>query len=65
VSNSNSTLPEDKPITQKQKDLIEKIAGRKGLTTEGLEKAIQGLFDKDLDRLDRVQASFFIQHLNG
>ena len=63
--NCNSTLPEDKPITQKQKDLIEKIAGRRGLTTEGLNKAVQVLFDKDLDRLDRVQASFFIQHLKA
>ena len=61
----NSILPEEKPITPKQKDLIQTIAGRKGLTTEGLEKAIQRLFDKDLDSLDRVQASRFIQHLNG
>lgn len=61
----NSTLPEDKPITQKQKDLIQRIAGRRGLTTEGLEKAVHRLFDKDFDSLDRVQASRFIQHLNG
>jgi len=65
VSNHNSTLPEEKPITPKQKDLIQRIAGRRGLTTEGLEKAVQRLFGKDLDRLDRVEASRFIQHLNG
>jgi len=61
VSNCNSTLP----ITPKQKDLIQRIAGRRGLTTEGLEKAVQRLFDKDLNNLDRVEASRFIQHLNG
>ncbi len=61
----NSAYPEEKPITSRQKDLIERIAGRRGLTTEGLEKSIQRLFDKDLDSLDRVQASRFIQHLNG
>jgi len=53
------------PITPRQKDLIQKIAGRRGLTTEGLEKAVQRLFEKDLNGLDRVQASRFIQHLNG
>ena len=64
-TNCNSTLPEEKPITSKQKELIKAIAGRRGLTTEGLEKAVQRLFDKDLDSLDRVDASKFIQHLNG
>lgn len=61
----NSRLPEDKPITPKQKDLIQRIAGRRGLTTEGLDKAVQRLFEKDLDSLDRVEASKFINHLNG
>ncbi len=61
----NSTFPEDKPITPKQKDLIQRIAGRRGLTTERLDKAVQRLFEKDLNSLDRVQASRFIQHLNG
>jgi len=65
VSNHNSTLPEEKPISPRQKDLIQRIAGRRGLTTEGLEKAVQRLFDKDLNGLDRVQASRFINHLNG
>jgi len=61
----NSVFPENKPITTKQKDLLQRIAGRRGLTTEGLEKAVQRLFDKNLDSLDRVQASNLIQHLNG
>ena len=63
--NRNGTLPEDKPITPKQKELIQRISGRRGLTTEGLEKAVKRLFDKDLNSLDRVQASRFIQHLNN
>ena len=61
----NSTLPEEKPITPRQKDLIQRIAGQRGLTTEGLEKAVKRLFDKDLNSLDRVEASKFINHLNG
>jgi hypothetical protein len=65
VSNCNSTLPEEKPITPKQKDLIQRIAGRRGLTTEGLNKAVQRLFEKDLDSLDRVEASKFINHLTA
>jgi hypothetical protein len=65
VSNSNSIFPEDKPITPKQKDLIQRLAGQRGLTAEGLDKAVHRLFNKGLDRLDRVEASRFIQHLNG
>jgi len=65
MSNCNGTFTEDKPITPKQKDLIQRIAGRRGLTTEGLEKAVQRLFGKDLDELNRVEASRFINHLNG
>jgi len=64
MSNCNGTFTEDKPITPKQKDLIQRIAGRRGLTAEGLEKAVHRLFDKDLDSLDRVESSRFIQHLN-
>jgi len=56
---------EDKPISQKQKNLIQKIAGRKGMTIEGLEKQVNNQFNKDLTGLDRVEASKFIQHLNG
>jgi hypothetical protein len=65
MSNCSSTLPEDNFITQKQKELIDKIAGRKGLTTESLKNQIHGLFNKDLDELNRVEASSLIQHLNG
>ncbi len=64
-TNCNGTLPEEKSITPRQKDLIQRIAGRRGFTTEGLNKAVQRLFEKDLNSLDRVQASRFIQHLNG
>jgi len=56
---------ENKLISQKQKDLIQKIAGRRGLTIEALEKQVNSQFNKGLDDLDRVQASKFIQHLNG
>ncbi len=63
MSNCNGTFTEDKPITPKQKDLIQKTAGRRGLTAEGLNKAVHRLFDKGLDSLDRVEASRFIQHL--
>ncbi len=59
-----NSQPEE-PITQKQKDLIQRIAGRRGLTAEGLEKAVRRLFGKDLDELNRVEASRFINHLNG
>ena len=53
--------PEDKPITLKQKELIQKIAGRKGMTAESLERLIQDQFNKGLDNLTRVEASKFIQ----
>jgi len=53
------------PITDKQKHLILNLAGRKGLTTESLEKESRGLFNKKLDALDKVEAHRFIQGLNG
>ncbi len=56
---------EEKPITDKQRHLIQTIAGRKGLTIESLKKQVQGLFNKNLNDLDRVEASNFIQRLNG
>jgi len=55
----------EKSITDKQKHLIQTIAGRKGLTIESLKKQVHSLFNKDLDDLDRVEASRFIQHFNG
>ncbi len=60
---STNTAP--KPITQKQKDLIFKIGGHKGLTTESLDSLIQDLFNKSMENLDRVEASRFIQHINN
>jgi len=59
-----NSLPE-KPITQKQKHLIQSIAGRRGLTTESLEKESQRLFNKDLSTLDKVEGHRFIQYFNG
>jgi hypothetical protein len=56
---------EEKPITDKQKHLIQTIAGRKGLTIDSLKTQVQSLFNRDLDNLDRVDASKLIQHLNG
>ena len=53
------------PITQRQRELILKLAGGKGLTTEDLEKDCQRLFNEGLDNLNKVEASRFIQHLNG
>jgi hypothetical protein len=61
----HSISTDAKLITQKQKDLILRLAGRKGLTTESLERLIQDRFNKPLDDLDRVEASNLIQHLNG
>jgi len=65
MSNCSSTLPEDNPITQKQKDLVQRIAGQRGLTTESLKNQVYGLFNKDLEELNRVEASSLIQRLNG
>ena len=59
------TSIDEKPITDKQKHLIQTIAGRRGLTTKGLEKQVNSLFNKGLNSLDRVEASRLIQHLNG
>lgn len=56
----------EKPLTQKQRHLIQYLAGRKGLTTDALEKHCQEQFNKTLNDLDRVQASRFINNLiNG
>jgi hypothetical protein len=63
--NGSRNTQQEKPITEKQKHLIKTIAGRKGLTTEGLKRQVQSLFNKDLDDLNRVEASKLIQHLNG
>jgi hypothetical protein len=52
-----------KAITARQKQFIQQLAGRKGMTTENLGHRLQDLFNKNLDDLDRVQASRFIQNL--
>jgi len=63
--NTSHYIPKENPITAKQKHLIQRISGRNGLTIEGLEKEVQTLFKKVLKELNRVEASKFIQHLNG
>jgi len=60
-----STHPDEKPITQRQKDFIFKLAGVKGHTTEGLSRLTHEQFNKHLDDLNRVEASRFIEHMNG
>ena len=62
---SREDCPKEKSITQKQKHLIQVIGGKRGLTSEGLDKATNRLYEKSLDNLNRVEASRFIQHLNG
>lgn len=61
----HASIPEDKPISEKQKELILRLSGTKGLTTEGLNQLIKDRFSKSLDDLNRVEASTFIQHFNG
>ena len=56
---------QDLSATQKQIDLIKRLAGRKGLTTESLGCLIQEQFNKALNDLTRVEASSLIQHFNG
>ncbi|MFH1153683.1 MAG: hypothetical protein V1793_07700 [Pseudomonadota bacterium] len=60
---SDCNGPNEKPITQKQQHLVQYLAGRKGLTTDAMEKHCQSLFHKPLNDLDRVQASRFINTL--
>jgi len=52
-------------ITRPQKDLILKLAGRLGLTIEGLEKRCKDLFNSPLKDLERHHASRLISQLNG
>ena len=61
----HSIRTEEKSITQRQKDFILKLAGNKGHTTEGLTRLIHEQFNKHLDDLNRVEASRFIEHING
>lgn len=68
-ANRNGAWPhnteDEKFITLKQIDLIKRIAGRKGITSEGLTRLTRNQFSKTLDNLTRVEASRFIQHING
>lgn len=61
----HSISTDAKLITQKQKDLILRLAGRKGLTTESLERLIQKHFSKSIEELDRIEAHHLIQYING
>lgn len=54
-----------KPISKKQLELILNIAGKKGLTSDALNKQCKSLFNKDFKQIDRGDASRLIQHLNG
>lgn len=56
---------DEKPITQRQKDFILKSAGVKGHTTDGLNRLIHERFNKNIDDLNRVEASRFIEYING
>jgi len=51
-------------ITQRQKDFILKLAGRLGLTIEGLNKRCLDCFNSSLDELQRHHASRLIGELN-
>ena len=53
-----------KLITQRQKDLIMKLAGRLELTIEKLNKRCKSSFDSPLVKLQRHHASKLIQQLN-
>ncbi len=53
-----------KLITQRQKDFIMKLAGRLGLTIEGLDKRCKSSFKSPLVKLQRHHASKLISELN-
>jgi len=52
-------------ITQPQKNLILKLAGRFGITIETLDKRCKDIFDSALKDLERHHASKLISELNG
>jgi hypothetical protein len=62
---AHQNIPQEKPITPKQKDCITRVSGIKGFTTESLNRFIQEQFSKALDDLNRVEAHHLIQHING
>ncbi len=51
------------PITKKQTQLIQYLAGRKGYTTDSLTARCKSRFGKDLNALNKVEASRFINKL--
>jgi len=61
---AHSNIPQEKPITPKQKHCITRVSGIKGFTTESLNRFIQEQFSKALDDLNRVEASHLIQNIN-
>jgi hypothetical protein len=61
---AHSNIPQEKPITPKQKHCITRVSGIKGFTTESLNRFIQEQFSKALDDLNRVEASRLIQNIN-
>ena len=63
--NGHQKSTQIKLITRRQKDFIMKLAGRLGLTIEGLNKRCKSSFNSPLDELQRHSASSLIQQLNG
>ena len=63
--NNQQNSTQTQLITRPQKDLILKLAGRLGITIEGLEKRSKDLFNSPLKGLERHCASMLIQQLNG
>ena len=63
--NNQQKSTQPKLITQPQKDLILKLAGRLGLTIEALDKRCKDTFGSVLKDLERHYASRIISQLNG
>jgi hypothetical protein len=62
---SDCNAPPTGPVTHKQRDLVLKLAGHKGLTKEGLNTECQCLFNKGFKAMDKVEASRLIRYLIG
>jgi len=65
VNDMRQKPPGVKYLTSRQKDFIQKLAGRLGLTLEVLEKRCKSSFNADLKDLERHHASRLIHQLNG
>lgn len=57
--------PPVKLISKRQLELVLNIAGKKGLTSEGLNKQCNALFNKDFKEICRSEATSLISHLNS